>query len=202
MTRPFAGAVCALLSAASMLGPSTPAGAADLPPYMNTIVGTSPGNAGETATKNVLTLNTIMFDLYGDAATGGITGAEFRVDGWPAGWFGAPTRNPAANIDVGSPIAGGTNIAFPTCQSPDGNGIVLLFTINGLATSVPSNLVLKTLPHTVPSNPNFVCPLVTICDDVFTKVCVAGGEAFINGPTCNVAVTPASWSTVKSLYNN
>ena len=42
--------------------------AADLPPYMNTIVGTSPGNAGETATKNVLTLNTIMFDLYGDAA--------------------------------------------------------------------------------------------------------------------------------------
>jgi hypothetical protein len=74
MTRPFAGSVCALvlvcalLSAASMLGPSTPAGAADLPPYMNTIVGISPGNATDTATRNVLTLNTIMFDLYGDAA--------------------------------------------------------------------------------------------------------------------------------------
>ena len=51
-----------------MLGPSTPAAAADLPPYMNTIVGTSPGNAADTATRNVLTLNTIMFDLYGDAA--------------------------------------------------------------------------------------------------------------------------------------
>ena len=68
MTRPFAASVCAFVSAASMLGPSTPAGAADLPPHMNTIVGTSPGNATETATRNVLTLNTIMFDLYGDAA--------------------------------------------------------------------------------------------------------------------------------------
>ena len=68
MTRRFAGAVCAFVSAASVLGPSTPAGAADLPPYMNTIVGTSPGNAADTATRNVLMLNTIMFDLYGDAA--------------------------------------------------------------------------------------------------------------------------------------
>jgi hypothetical protein len=69
----------------------------------------------------------ILADLYGDEATGGITGAEFRVDGWPASWFGAPTRNPAANIDVGNPLLGGTNIAFPTCQSPDANGLVLLF---------------------------------------------------------------------------
>jgi len=144
----------------------------------------------------------ILADLYGDAATGGITGAEFRVDGWPNTWFGAPTRNPAANIDVGNPFTGGTNIAFPSCQPAGTNGIVLLFTVNGFATSAPSNLVLKTTQHTVPSNPNFQCPLVTICDDVFTKVCVAGGEAFINGPPCNVAVTPASWSTVKSLYNN
>ena len=43
-------------------------GRADLPPYMNTIVGTSPGNAADTATRNVLMLDTVMFDLYGDAA--------------------------------------------------------------------------------------------------------------------------------------
>ena len=42
----------------------------------------------------------ILAGLYGDAAIGGITGAEFRVDGWPASWFGTPVRSPAANIDV------------------------------------------------------------------------------------------------------
>jgi len=144
----------------------------------------------------------ILADLYGDVAVNGITGAEFRVDGWPATWFGAPVRNPLANIDVGNPLTGGTNIAFPVCQPSGVNGTVLLFTINGLATTVPVNMVLKTERHTTPSNPNFPCPLVTICDAVFTAVCVSGGEAFINGPPCNVAVAPATWSTVKSMYGH
>ena len=60
--------VGAVLLVTAWLGSSTPAFAADLPPYLNTIVGTYPGNPAEAATRNVLTLNTVMFDLYGDAA--------------------------------------------------------------------------------------------------------------------------------------
>jgi hypothetical protein len=54
-----------LVLAMSLLGSSY---AADLPPEVRTIVGNSAGNAAETATKNVLALNTTMFELYGDAS--------------------------------------------------------------------------------------------------------------------------------------
>jgi hypothetical protein len=45
----------------------SPAGAADVPEYFNTIVGTETATAAEIGTKNVLQLNTTMFELYGDA---------------------------------------------------------------------------------------------------------------------------------------
>jgi hypothetical protein len=141
-----------------------------------------------------------MIANLGGATSGGITGAEFRMDGFPAGWFGTPSRNPAANIDVGNPMNGGTNLAFPSCQAGSG-GRVLLFTINGFATSAVVNRYFQILQHTTPSNPNFVCPLVTICDAVFTKICVTGGVAIVNGPPCTVAVQPASWSAVKEMFN-
>jgi hypothetical protein len=45
----------------------TAANAAELPAYLRGIVGTSTSSAGEVATKNILQLNTSMFDLYADA---------------------------------------------------------------------------------------------------------------------------------------
>ncbi len=47
---------------------AAPAFADDLPPYMQPIMGHTSVSAGEIATKNVLALNTGMFELYGDAA--------------------------------------------------------------------------------------------------------------------------------------
>jgi hypothetical protein len=44
-----------------------PAKAADLPSYFKEIVGTQTAGPAEIATKNVLQLNTTMFELYGDA---------------------------------------------------------------------------------------------------------------------------------------
>jgi hypothetical protein len=57
------------LTAATLLLPDAPSSAADLPPEVRMIVGSSPGNAAETATKNVLALNTAMFALYGDSSS-------------------------------------------------------------------------------------------------------------------------------------
>jgi hypothetical protein len=59
------GGAAVLLSLA--VAPVSPAGAADVPDYFNPIVGTENATAAEIGTKNVLQLNTTMFELYGDA---------------------------------------------------------------------------------------------------------------------------------------
>jgi len=142
--------------------------------------------------------------LNADAAAGGITGAEFRVANAPQqadGWFMTPVRNPAANLDVGNPTAEGTNIAFPVCSPNPPAPFLLLFTVSGFASTSPVR-AMKVERHTNPSNPNFPCPLVVLCDaPVFTKLCVPGGEAFLNGGVCTVGVEDKSWSSVKSLFN-
>jgi hypothetical protein len=59
------GGAGALLSLA--MAPVSPARAADVPAYFNTIVGTESTTPGDIANKDVLQLNTTMFELYGDA---------------------------------------------------------------------------------------------------------------------------------------
>jgi hypothetical protein len=59
------GGAAVLLSLA--VAPVSPAGAADVPDYFNPIVGTENATPAEIGTKNVLQLNTTMFELYGDA---------------------------------------------------------------------------------------------------------------------------------------
>ena len=137
--------------------------------------------------------------LGGDAAAGGITGAEFRLDGIDPTWFNTVTPNPASNVSIGNPITGGVNIAFPSCQ---GGTQVLLYTIQSVALNPIPARTLQIDRHTTPPNPNFQCPLVTLCDAEFTKVCVPGGTAFLNGGPCNIAVEEKTWSKVKGLYNN
>ena len=49
--------------------PGTPANTQDLPSYMAPISGRTTSSAAETATKNVLALNSMMFELYDSAAS-------------------------------------------------------------------------------------------------------------------------------------
>jgi len=141
----------------------------------------------------------ILAVLGGDAAQNGITGAEFRLDGMPIGWFNNVIANPVATVALGNPIGGGCNIGFPVCQT---GGTVLLYTISSFATTSLPSLVYKVYNHGSPSNPFFPCPLLVICDAPnYTKVCVPGGTAFVNGGTCSVGVEPTSWSGVKALYH-
>jgi hypothetical protein len=138
----------------------------------------------------------ILAVLGGDAAAGGTTGAEFRQVGTPAGWFMSPAADPAAT-SIGNPIAGGANIAFPACRS---GGVVLLYTVSGLATTLVHDHPLSIDRHSTPSNSNFSCPLLVLCDaPVFTTICVSGGYAMINYD--NLGVEPASWSSVKGLFD-
>ncbi|MBR0828085.1 hypothetical protein JQ596_21350 [Bradyrhizobium manausense] len=56
------------VAAALLLGSGAAATAQNLPDYMAPISGKSTAAPGEVATKDVLALNTAMFELYGDAA--------------------------------------------------------------------------------------------------------------------------------------
>jgi len=126
--------------------------------------------------------------LFGSAADG-ITGTEFRIAGLPAGpgWTFTFLPNPAANLVLGSPLSGGVNIAFPSCQSGK-LGRVLLGTVHGQNVSDPQGYVLHVRPRVPPSNPTFDCPLVTMCDAGFTKVCVASHPLLLNASVA--VVTP------------
>ena len=59
------GGVCGLLL--SLAGSGRSAQAGDLPSYFNEIVGAEAASPAEIATKNILQLNTTMFELYADA---------------------------------------------------------------------------------------------------------------------------------------
>ena len=61
------GGVCALLSSLVVVGSGLSAHAADMPSYFKEIVGTQTATPAEIGTKNILQLNTTMFELYGDA---------------------------------------------------------------------------------------------------------------------------------------
>jgi hypothetical protein len=59
---------CAMVTSVAFAGAIGTASAEDLPGYMQPIAGHTASSPAETATKNVLALNTGMFELYGDAA--------------------------------------------------------------------------------------------------------------------------------------
>lgn len=141
----------------------------------------------------------------GGPVQSGIVGAEFRQVGTPAGWVMTATPSALASIALGDPLQGGAQIGFPTCQTGT-DGIVLLYTVQGFATSTVGCTVLWTTRHTNYSNPSFACPVLVQCyGPAYTYVCAAGGEAYINAQcgdpvSCPVAVTPTRWAQVKSLY--
>lgn len=160
---------------------------------------------GTTASQGVPFNIYLLGTLFGDAAATGITGAEFKLEGQDPTWIAIVTSNPAANLSLGNPVQHGCNIAFPSCQVGTGfRTAVLLYTVQFISLGPVAPAILQVTRHDTPSNPNFTCPLFTICDDpVFTKVCVPGGHECINDPgvfCCGDPVVLATWSSVKALY--
>lgn len=126
-------------------------------------------------------------------------GAEFRVAGLPSEWQATVQPNPQASIVIGDPLGAGTNIAFSTGQP---GSCVTLFTVQVLATTAASEITLQVLPHSTPSNPNFVCPVMVMDWIAYTRVCVDGGSMFVNSTrVCSVSLQPATWTALKRLYD-
>ena len=62
------GSAYALLASLAIIGPGSQAQGAEVPTYFKSIVGTQAASAAEVGTKNILQLNTSMFELYDDAS--------------------------------------------------------------------------------------------------------------------------------------
>ena len=75
----------------------------------------------------------VLARLFGDDARFGITGAEFRITGFPALWFPVLTPNPAATV-TGDPLGDGCSVSFADCQTGGVNFSVLLYSVTFLPT--------------------------------------------------------------------
>jgi len=151
----------------------------------------------------------------GPLACSGVQGAEFRIEGLPVGWVAAPTSDPPVpSALIGDPFSEGVHLAYPACMTAE-SGVVLLLTVLVIPTTPVTDLELNVIAHSTPSMPEFPCPLVRLCDaPTYTPLCVQGWASVINReflPWCcqdacafstcpPVAVAPATWSGVKSLY--
>jgi len=140
----------------------------------------------------------VIAAMFGDAATNGITGAEFRINGFLASWFPGATPNPAATA-IGDPFGAGCAITFPDCQTRP-SLTVLLYTIHYFPTDAAVHDV-NVVTATPPFDPLFDCPVMTLCDMGRSRLCVSGGYfRFNNIEPCEVAVEQTRWSEVKALY--
>ena len=67
-TSTLIGSACALLASLTIIGAGSRAQGAEVPIYLQSIVGTQAASPAEVGTKNILQLNTSMFELYDDAS--------------------------------------------------------------------------------------------------------------------------------------
>lgn len=130
-----------------------------------------------------------------------ITGAEFRIDGFPSAWVATVTPSPQATWYLGNPLQAGCNVAFGDCQRA---GAVLLCTVNFQVWSELHDVPLGILPPTWFCEP-FCCVTWVLCDaPVYTQLCVPAAEpaAYLNGSSdpCATAARPSSWTRVKELF--
>lgn len=141
----------------------------------------------------------VVAALFGDAATQGITGAEFRVEGFPTTWFPIASVDPGATA-TGNPLGTGSAVAFFGCQAPP-NGVVHLFSIVYFPTDAAVHNLVVTAASP-PADPAFDCPVMRLCGESRPRLCVSGGWfRFNNIDPCELGVEPASWSQVKALYD-
>ena len=110
---------------------------------------------------------------------------------------------PTGAFSVGSGVRDGLFVIFPACQTAGPSGVVLIGTVGLISFDPIGEHTLSIRAHLTPSQPAFNCPQLQLCDSpAFTRVCVPGGQAFINSSTdCTVAVKAMTWSKIKQLYN-
>lgn len=159
--------------------------------------------AGDVPTAGSATL--YLCFLPSGSASGGISGVEFRIDAGNGSYVfqRGPLLLPYPDAAMlGDPVAGGMNIAWNGCENGAAIAILQLSVLNPGGGAPDSEI--RVVAKTRPSNPNFACPLVTLCNaPSFTTVCVDGTKTILNPSAprpCGSGREQTEWSKVKSLY--
>ena len=144
-----------------------------------------------------------------------LVAAQFQITGAPETWTvenALWVPDPGTTLNLGTPLfatpAGyndpGVYIGFSGCRTGAAGDHVQLGRIILLGAPTPENVHLRVEGSRPWWNLPPVCPLTIACDGLYsTKVCVGGGEFVLNGSvpaSCQVAVTPTTWTSVKKLY--
>ena len=114
----------------------------------------------------------------------GITVAEFRVVGLPAGWNVSLT--PAAGASaVGDPFGAGVEVSFGQPQPGD---CVWLYTGTMTPAAPGAETILRVTPHSTPRDPSRNCPMLRP-GNCGTPFCAQGGTMYVNKTTlCSVGI--------------
>jgi hypothetical protein len=137
----------------------------------------------------------------------GISGVEFRLDVSRAPGYSFSRETvimPEVAVWVGTAVGGdpGLNLSFTRgCESRFPVPIIRL-QVQNLGGGTDG--VVAVAPRNPPTNRNFPCALVTLCDDpVFTAICITPGIAVLNPSgsiKCGSSAEASEWGRVKELY--
>lgn len=140
--------------------------------------------------------------------TEGLAGAEFRVQNSNPGAFSFAAIPEPGWIKIGNVFGDGATMGSNCPPGVEPQRFVILKAI-AFPQGDPRDVQLVVERHRTPSNENYRCPMLILCDaPLYTAVVATKGfPAMLNPagetgpcPTLPVAVQPHTWSQVKNLY--
>jgi hypothetical protein len=152
---------------------------------------------GDTGTLYVVAVDATDAILCGP----GLSSAGMRIEGLPVGWNANVVRSPAAVVSVGDLFGDWAVVGFNPRELSDH---ILLYTVTLTPGGGETSTILRVVKP-VGSLPPFDCPYRCGPGDCPADpdcACVDAGVLYVNTPgECLVAVTPATWTHVKALYD-
>jgi hypothetical protein len=186
-------------------GPSAQYVAPDFPEAGSVGIYADPGAALCSARVDILTPFRwyVIASLAGMSRCGG-TLFELGADALPPGMLMSVTPNPHAFPAFGTLFGGTAGISFP-CER-GANDLIILYTLDGIATTSIQDFTLGVHAGNPPSNMYWPYPWHDLCPFPFALRRRLEGKDFLINPspghTCDtlVHVQRTSWTALKSLY--
>ena len=113
-----------------------------------------------------------------------LTGAEFRITGFPEDWTVTAEPLGPTPLTLGNPLTGRGNVAYPVCH--ESTSVILVYRVIVFA-RLEGEATLSVEAGNPPSNPHYRSPVAVLCDaPVYTAVALRGGTLHLTARECAV----------------